>query len=234
MNCCEMDKERLVNDKRFNSRQRVLMYADRSNVGHGPSSDELKRIYAILFHHKDIAGLERFCGRYKLEELYPDPMPELPTVTDEEVIDDFDEIWKFVIKINPSVKKTESRKDPMAKYPYPGRKAYRRRIPGAPSLTIYFIESDDGNTYFLKRSYLEDQPKHWLLRFAAVNKIYVTTPMSIKGTIDDLSLNALVLQILADPKHEAALIKAIQSRKSKLQPEDVEALLTGEYQIIDR
>ncbi|NCB34330.1 MAG: hypothetical protein EOM64_10755 [Erysipelotrichia bacterium] len=70
--------------------------------------------------------------------------------------------------------------------------------------------------------------------FEHSDKIYVTTPMSIKSTIDDLSLNALVLQILADPKHEAALIKAIQSRKSKLQPEDVEALLTGEYQIIDR
>ena len=83
-------------------------------------------------------------------------------------------------------------------------------------------------------SYLEDQPKKWLLSFARKNNIFVTTPTMIKGTVDDLSLNGLVLQILDDPRHLSALIDAMQKRRPKLSVDDADAILSGEYITIDK
>jgi hypothetical protein len=210
------------------------MYADIGSIGKWPSDQELRRLYSVLYHERDASALERFDARFDLEHLYPDPTPGLPQVTDEEIRMYFNEIRKIMRRVNPYVKKVPSKVNPMARFPYPGRKYYRSKMPGAPSLTNYFYTADDGTVYFLKRSYLEDQPKKWLLSFARKNKIFVTTPAMIKGTVDDISLNGLVLQILDSPKHEEALIEAMQKRKLALDAEDADAILSGEYITINK
>ena len=225
---------KLQGDTRLTHRQRVLMYADMDSIIRWPSDDELRRLYAVLFHERDVKALNRFDARFDLEHLYPDPTPGLPTVSKKETKAFFNEIWKTVRRVNPSVKKVPSKENPMARFPYPGRKFYRTREPGAPSLTNYFYTADDGTVYFLKRSYLEDQPKKWLLRFAAKNKIFVTTPTMINGTVNDISLNGLVLQILEKPDHLKLLVEAMQKRKPSLATEDADAILSGEFITIDK
>jgi hypothetical protein len=210
------------------------MYSDLDSIERWPSDAELKRLYAILYHDKDIEGLARFSARFDLDHLYPDETPELPHVTEKEVKQYFDRIWKTVRKVRPHTKKVPSKKDSMAQYPSPGRQYSRLRVPGSPSLTNYFYTDTSGTVYFLKRSYLEDQPKKWLLSFAIKNNIFVTTPRMIKGTEYDLSLNGLVLQIMDDPCHVSALIDAMQKRRPKLAAEDADAILSGEYITIDK
>ena len=224
----------LLSDHRLTHRQRILMYSDYDSISRQPSDIELKRLYAILYHDEDIEGLARFSARFDLERLYPDETPELPQVSREEVNKYFDNIWKTVRKVRPNAKKPPSKKEPMARYPRPGRRFCRPRMPGSPSLTNYFITDADGTVYFLKRSYLEDQPKKWLLAFARKNNIFVTTPKMVKGTEYDLSLNGLVLQIMDDPCHVSALIDAMQKRRPKLAAEDADAILSGEYITIDK
>lgn len=227
-------RELLQGDNRLTHRQRVLMYSDLDSIGRQPSDIELKRLYAILYHDKDIEGLERFSARFDLEQLYPDETPELPHVTEKEIKEYFDRIWKTVRKVRPHTKKIPSKDNPMDRYPWPGQRFRRPGVPGSPSLTNYFYTDAEGTVYFLKRSYLEDQPKKWLLSFARKNNIFVTTPTMIKGTVDDLSLNGLVLQILDDPRHLSALIDAMQKRRPKLSVDDADAILSGEYITIDK
>lgn len=224
----------LLNDVRLSHRQRVLMYSDLDSIGRHPSDVELKRLYAILYHDKDIDALTRFAARFDLDHLYPDETPELPQVTEKQVKTYFDEIWRTVRRVNPNIKKVPSKENPMAHYPRPGRQFSRQRTPGSPSLTEYFYTAADGTVYFLKRSYLEDQPKKWLLSFARKNEIFVTTPLMIKGTEYDLSLNGLILQIMNNPYHMSALIEAMQRRRPKLSVEDADAILSGEYITIDK
>ena len=227
------DRHGLAGDLRLNHRQRVLMYADISSIGNPPSNDELRRLYAILYHARDVSALSRFAGRFDLDALYPDPISSLPHVSEHDIDQEFRYILKVIRKVNPAVKKVPSRINDMAPFPYPGRKYYRGRQPGAPSLTNYFYTSDDGAVYFLKRTFLEDQSKKWLLSFARKYGIFVTTPRMIKGTQDDISLDGLILQILAGKDHETFLIEAMQRRKPALSAEDADALLAGEYIIID-
>jgi hypothetical protein len=228
------DHQKLNEDLRLNHRQRVLMYSDLDSISRWPSSDELKRLYAILYHRRDVDGLARFDARYDIRQLFPDDLPSFPTVTEKESKQYFNDIWKMIRKVNPSVRKTKSRIDPMSCYPYPGRQFYQSKMPGAPSLTNYFYTADDDTVYFLKRSYLEDQPKKWLLSFARKNGIFVTTPSMIKGTEDDISLNGLILQILASPGHDEPLIHEMMKRRPKLSDEDADAILSGEYITIDK
>ena len=228
------DHEMMIRDTRLNHRQRILMYSDLESISRQPSDDELKRLYAILYHARDVAGLQRFAGRYDICRLFPDDLPSFPAVTAKETKVYFDNIWKMIRKVNPSVKKVRSKTDPMSDFPYPGRLFYHTRIPGAPSLTNYFYTADDDTIYFLKRSYLEDQPKKWLLAFAWRKGIFVTTPGMIKGTVDDISLNGLVLQILNSPGHDEALISEMMKRRPRLSAEDADAILSGEYITIDK
>ena len=228
------DHEMMGRDTRLNHRQRILMYSDLDSISRWPSDDELKRLYAILYHARDVDGLKRFAGRYDISQLFPDDMSSFPAVTARETKAYFNNIWKMVRKVNPSVEKRPSRYDPMSDFPYPGRQFYHSKIPGAPSLTNYFYTAADDTVYFLKRSYLEDQPKKWLLRFASGNGIFVTTPGMIKGTVDDISLNGLVLQILNSPGHDEALIIEMMKRRPRLSVADADAILSGEYITIDK
>jgi hypothetical protein len=224
----------LLNDTRLTHRQRVLMYSDLDSINRQPSDEELKRLYAILYHDKDIAGLTRFAARFDLDRLYPDETPELPQVTEKQMKKYFNEIWKTVRRVNPNVKKVPSKEKPMERFPKPERQYIRRRMPGSPSLTEYFYTDADGTVYFLKRSFLEDQSKKWLLAFARKNDIFVTTPQMIKGSTYDISLNGLILQIMDDPCHVTALVEAMQKRRPKLAAADADAILSGEYITIDK
>jgi hypothetical protein len=56
----------------------------------------------------------------------------------------------------------------------------------------------------------------------------------IKGTEDDISLNGLILQILASPGHDEPLIHEMMKRRPKLSDEDADAILSGEYITIDK
>jgi hypothetical protein len=227
-------RQKLLDDDRLTHRQRVLMYSNINSITRWPSDDELKRLYSVLYRAKDVEALYRFEARFDLERLFPDETPELPQVTEQQVRDGFREIRRIVRRVNPNVRPVKSVENPMARFPYPGRRYCRNELPGSPSLTHYFFTAEDGTVYFLKRSYLEDQPKKWLLQFARKNDIFVTTPRMIKGTVDDISLNGLVLQILDNPVHQEALVEAMQSRSPKLRPADADAILSGEYITIDK
>ena len=58
--------------------------------------------------------------------------------------------------------------------------------------------------------------------------------MMINGTVDDISLNGLVLQILEKPDHLKLLVEALQKRKPSLATEDADAILSGEFITIDK
>jgi hypothetical protein len=224
----------LNSDTRFTKRQRQLMYADLKSVRPLPKKDELSRIYGILHHDKDPDGLDRLCSRFDCSFLMPDRTPDLPKVTKKQVCAYFDEVFKIVKKVNPKAVKPKTRVDRMARYPYPGREAFHKRLAGEPHYSNYFIESSDGTIYFLKRSLMEDMSKKELLTMARQHDIFVTTPRMIKGTEDDISKDGLILQIMENPVHIDALLYYMTSGKLKLKPEDVYGIQTGEYITIAR